>query len=238
MKKILLIIAAIVALTTMVTAKGIGSAEYVEKCKTIDKKYCTMAGSLLLKEDKAEEAEKILLYGCENNHAKSCGLLGNVYARKAGEEDKKNSFKYFLRGCELNEPLACFGAGENLAYGVGVKQDFKRAKLFFEKSSAGGVALAYASIGKLYARGAGVEKNFVIAIEYVDKACVKGDYASCTEAGVAYLTGDGGVKKDKDKGLKYIIVSCSRGKIEKSCELLTKLTGKSRKELTELFKKK
>ncbi|MGG7047752.1 MULTISPECIES: hypothetical protein [unclassified Campylobacter] len=63
---------------------------------------------------------------CENKVAKSCSEV----AAKLMQDDKVKAFELFKKACKLNDANACSVAGSFLID----TQNFKEAKIFFDKS--------------------------------------------------------------------------------------------------------
>ncbi len=84
------------------------------------------------------------------------------------------------------------------------KQDFSKARKYFEKAcelnSGGGCG----ALGLLYENGEGVEKNSKKAAQFYSKACDLKDGRGCDELGRLYYDGRG-VEKTQKKPLTFII---------------------------------
>ncbi len=63
--------------------------------------------------------------------------------------------------------------------GLGVKEDFNKAKKLWEKAANKGLVQAQNNLGFMYERGLGVRQNKRIAKEWYGKACDKGFQPSC-----------------------------------------------------------
>ncbi|MDK2070534.1 tetratricopeptide repeat protein, partial [Aliarcobacter butzleri] len=63
--------------------------------------------------------------------------------------------------------------------GQGVKQDFKKAKEWYEKAAAQGDVQAQYNIGFLYGNGQGVKQDKRIAKQWFGKACDGGAQIAC-----------------------------------------------------------
>ncbi|WP_139549418.1 tetratricopeptide repeat protein [Helicobacter pylori] len=59
------------------------------------------------------------------------------------------------------------------------KQDFSKAKKYFEKACDLKYGRGCNNLGVLYRDGQGVEKNLTKAAQYVSKACKLGDQEAC-----------------------------------------------------------
>ncbi len=59
------------------------------------------------------------------------------------------------------------------------KQDFSKARRYFEKACGLNNSGGCGSLGMLYEYGQGVEKNLTKADQYISKACKLGDQEAC-----------------------------------------------------------
>ncbi|WP_305869435.1 tetratricopeptide repeat protein [Helicobacter pylori] len=59
------------------------------------------------------------------------------------------------------------------------KQDFSKARKYFEKACTLNNSGGCGSLGMLYEYGQGVEKNLTKAAQYISKACKLGDQKAC-----------------------------------------------------------
>lgn len=65
--------------------------------------------------------------------------------------------------------------------GEGTKQDYKKAKEWYERAAEQEYAKAQTSLGTMYSDGLGVRKDYVKAKEWFGKACDNGEQNSCAE---------------------------------------------------------
>lgn len=63
--------------------------------------------------------------------------------------------------------------------GQGVRQDYAKAKEWYEKAALQGNEEAQFSLGVLYEEGAGVRQNKATAKEWFGKACDNGNQKGC-----------------------------------------------------------
>ncbi|WP_439898358.1 tetratricopeptide repeat protein, partial [Helicobacter pylori] len=75
------------------------------------------------------------------------------------------------------------------------KQDFSKAKKYFEKACDLKYGRGCGALGDLYDDGKGVEKNLKKATQYFSKACELKDGDGCFNLGRLYYYGEG-VEKD------------------------------------------
>ncbi|WJI99385.1 tetratricopeptide repeat protein [Helicobacter pylori] len=98
------------------------------------------------------------------------------------------------------------------------KQDFSKARKYFEKAcdlnNGGGCGV----LGVLYYNGQGVEKDLTKVAYFYSKACDLKEGMGCGNLGVLYYNGDG-VKRDSKKADQYFSKACKLGSQE-ACEAL------------------
>lgn len=98
------------------------------------------------------------------------------------------------------------------------KQDFSKARKYFEKAcdlnNGGGCGV----LGVLYENGEGVEKNSKKAAQFYSKACDLKEGDGCGTLGGLYYNGNG-VKQDFKKAVALFKKACKLG-YKKACEML------------------
>ncbi len=98
------------------------------------------------------------------------------------------------------------------------KQDFSKAKGYFEKACDLNNGRGYNGLGVLYKDGQGVEKNLTKAAYLYSKACDLKDGWGCKNLGALHYNGDG-VKQDSKKAVALFEKACRLG-YKKACETL------------------
>ncbi|MGT0071332.1 tetratricopeptide repeat protein [Helicobacter pylori] len=98
------------------------------------------------------------------------------------------------------------------------KQDFSKAKGYFEKACDLNNGSGCNGLGVLYNDGEGVEKNLIKAAYLYSKACELKEGDGCGTLGGLYYNGDG-VKQDSKKAAALFEKACKLG-YKKACEML------------------
>ncbi|WP_088357201.1 tetratricopeptide repeat protein [Helicobacter pylori] len=98
------------------------------------------------------------------------------------------------------------------------KQDFSKAKGYFEKACGLNNGRGCNGLGDLYDDGKGVEKNLTKAAYFYSKACELKDGWGCSFLGGLYYNGDG-VKQDSKKAAALFKKACKLG-YKKACEMI------------------
>ncbi len=128
---------------------------------------------------------------------------------------KKAIFRVLCLGCAL------IGVPEELVL-LGIKsydkQDFSKARKYFEKACGLNNGDGCNGLGMLYKNGQGVEKNLTKAAYFYSKACELKEGDGCGALGALYYNGDG-VKQDSKKAVALFEKACKLG-YKKACEML------------------
>ncbi|GAA7487792.1 hypothetical protein JP0001_06620 [Helicobacter pylori] len=101
------------------------------------------------------------------------------------------------------------------------KQDFSKARKYFEKACGLNNGGGCSGLGFLYGSGKGVEKDLTKAAYFYSKACELKEGDGCGALGALYYNGDG-VKQDSKKAVALFEKACKLG-YKKACEMLKEL---------------
>ncbi len=101
------------------------------------------------------------------------------------------------------------------------KQDFSKAKKYFEKACGLNNGGGCGALAVLYINGQGVEKDLTKAAYLYSRACELKDGWGCSFLGVLYYNGDG-AKQDSKKAVALFEKACKLG-YKKACEMLKEL---------------
>ena len=94
--------------------------------------------------------------------------------------------------------------------GLGVEQNYERARFWFQKSANKGDAKAQTGLGYMYYLGLGVDKDYEKAFSYFNKAACQNDAGALESLGALYWNGEA-VEKDKGKALEYFVRAAEEG---------------------------
>ncbi|XP_030747658.1 cytochrome c oxidase assembly factor 7 homolog [Sitophilus oryzae] len=163
-----------------------------------------------------EKAGKVYKNNCdEYKYAKSCLKYGgySLIGKGGLKANYHTAYDYYEKGCNLDEPSACFNQGlllitQNEQHGL--KQDIVKGLHLLEKACSGlnGVACYYLS--GLYITGAknghkvgdksvkefDVPRNMKKAFQYALEGCNLGNMYSCANVSQMYAKGDGTEKNE------------------------------------------
>ncbi|RVZ29170.1 tetratricopeptide repeat protein [Helicobacter pylori] len=98
------------------------------------------------------------------------------------------------------------------------KQDFSKARKYFEKACGLNNGGGCGALGMLYEDGQGVGEDLIKAAYFYSKACELKDGLGCGSLGYLYEN-DQGVEKNLTKADQYISKACKLGDQE-ACEVL------------------
>ncbi|GAA9634557.1 hypothetical protein HpHA98_01140 [Helicobacter pylori] len=101
------------------------------------------------------------------------------------------------------------------------KQDFSKARKYFEKACDLNDSSGCKNLGVLYENGQGVEKDLIKVAYLYSRACELNNGWGCSFLGVLYYNGDG-VKQDSKKAAALFEKACKLG-YKKACEMLKEL---------------
>jgi TPR repeat protein len=94
--------------------------------------------------------------------------------------------------------------------GVGVPQDYRQAKEWFEKAAKQGHVGAQADLGTLYLQGAGAPQSAQMAMFWFSQAAGQGDVLSFAKLGWMYAEGRG-VRQDSIQAHMWYNLSAAQG---------------------------
>ena len=89
------------------------------------------------------------------------------------------TFEEIKMAAEQGDALAQTCLGSTYEQGLGVRQDYRKAREWYEKAAAQGDDLAQTYLGLMYEQGLGVRKNLATAKEWFGKACDNGNQTGC-----------------------------------------------------------
>ena len=131
---------------------------------------------------------------CQVGQGRACLGLGRWYSfpRKSEkrEADPTTGLRYFLKGCDKGEPVACTGAGVHHQHGMGTTKSEKRAAELFTRACAAEEGQACHYLAQLFEEGAGVKHDPGHALKLYDQACVQKVPRSCLRAGLMHALGE------------------------------------------------
>jgi len=115
------------------------------------------------------------------------------------------------KSCNRHDGEGCFNLGYLYANGLGVEQDYRKAKIYFERACNNlNVTSGCFNLGYLYANGLGVRQNYQQAITYYEIACNRNSGSGCYNLGVLYYKGEG-VRQSDQTAKEYFGKSCDSG---------------------------
>ena len=130
-----------------------------------------------------------------------------------GRDTHEKALLLFLRGAEHGDARAMNNLGSLYEKGLGVAQDYTKAREWYEKAADNGDAVAMGNLGILYSTGHGVAQDYAKAREWFEKAVHKGYNRAMTNVGWLYQSGQG-VAQDYAKAREWYEKAASKG-----CEL-------------------
>ncbi|WP_341847932.1 tetratricopeptide repeat protein [Helicobacter pylori] len=101
------------------------------------------------------------------------------------------------------------------------KQDFSKARKYFEKACDLNNGLWCSFLGDLYRSGDGVKQDSIKAAQFYSKGCELNNSFGCGALGMLYENGQG-VEKNSIKAAQFYSKACKLGN-QKACEILKEL---------------
>lgn len=130
-------------------------------------------------------------------------------SRKNRAEDEATA-KEVRTSAEEGDASAQYRLGLLYEGGVGVPQNYKKAKEWFEKAAKQGHVGAQADLGTLYLQGAGTPQSAQMAAFWFSQAAEQGDVLSFAKLGWMYAEGRG-VRQDSIQAHMWYNLSAAQG---------------------------
>ena len=106
-------------------------------------------------------------------------LLSVVFIFCGGVARGQEPSQYLVEKAVQGDASAQFALGVMYVNGEGVRQDYVKAREWYEKAAAQGNARAQLALGVMYVNGYGVRQDNVKAREWFGKACDNGSQIGC-----------------------------------------------------------
>jgi uncharacterized protein len=130
-------------------------------------------------------------------------------SRNNRAEDEATA-KEVHKSAEAGDPSAQNRLGLLYDEGVGVPQDYRQAKEWFEKAAKQGHVGAQANLGTLYLQGAGAPQSAQMAVFWFSRAAEQGDVLAFAKLGWMYAQGRG-VLQDFIQAYMWYNLSAAQG---------------------------
>lgn len=174
---------------------------------------CHLLGDYLLSIDKARtKAAQVYKTNCDDNkYGLSCDAYARMAYRGQGMEGPniRLAFDYFVKGCHLNEPRACYHGGQMLGVvdktvNKVIPPDPDRSLELLKKACLSGQQPAACTlIHSFCLKGVhGKQANLKMAADFAQIACDQNEYIACANLSRMYHLGDG-VEADQKKSAYY-----------------------------------
>jgi uncharacterized protein len=130
-------------------------------------------------------------------------------SRNNRAEDEANA-KEVRKSAEAEDASAQYRLGLLYEGGVGVPQNYRQAKEWFEKAAKQGHVGAQADLGALYLQGAETPQSAQMAVFWFSQAAEQGDVLACAKLGWMYAEGRG-VRQDFIQAHMWYNLSAAQG---------------------------
>ena len=126
---------------------------------------------------------------------------------RAEDEATANALR---KSAEEGDASAQYRLGLLYQGGVGVPQNYRKAKGWFEQAAKQGHVGAQADLGTLYLQGAGTPQSAQMAVFWLSQAAEQGDVLSFPKLGWMYAEGRG-VRRDSIQAHMWYNLSAAQG---------------------------
>ena len=132
----------------------------------------------------------------QKNYSDEYLCLGNMFFEA---KDYYKAMHYYLKSSEsIENSVAIFQIGFLYANGLGVKQNYLKAKEYYEQSAQMNNSEALFILGILYENGQGVDKNYSKAIEYYKQSAREYNSDALFKLGTIFM----GLSNNEEKLIK------------------------------------
>lgn len=172
---------------------------------------------------KANEYYKV---ACNGKEKYGCYNLALAYENGRGlDVNIKEALRLYTKSCDLGFATACYNAANIYNHGyLGVKKDYKKAKINLEKACTQNEFIGCNNLGNMYANGQGVKKDNQKAVILYAKSCDNHNEIGCYNLALHYSNGLG-VNINYPKAKELYEYSCDK-KYASACNNLGVLYAK------------
>lgn len=136
-----------------------------------------------------------------------CILLSSEYSYW----NIKEALVFLETAASAGHPESLFLVGEQYCSGENLEQSVDKGISMLKMAAERGVQKASICLGMIYAGGNGIPVDEEKSVYWYTKAADADDPDALAILGVSYLDGSGGVEKDIDRGLNYLLRSADLG---------------------------
>src|SRR6516225_7467030 len=141
--------------------------------------------------------------------ARATNIIGNLQFQM-DIETKREAFALLQAGAEHGDSSSMANLGGAYHLGLGVAQDYAKAREWYEKAAANGNAIAMNNLGLLYAHAQGVAQGYAKAREWYEKAAANGNAIAMNNLGTLYAYAHG-VPQDYAKAREWYEKAAAKG---------------------------
>ncbi|GAB6069447.1 hypothetical protein JCM30760_05440 [Thiomicrorhabdus hydrogeniphila] len=163
----------------------------------------------------------------DRGHSLSQNNVGAMYDKGDGvKQNYDEAFKWYKKAAEQGVVFAEASLGVLYDKGRGVEKNAKKSFEWYKKAAKHNEICSQARLGDLYKHGYGVTRNYSLAVRWYIATIENPDRTSddnvcfsnaLNNLGVIYYNGQGGVQRDKTKGLSLFKRACQWGN-ENGCK--------------------
>jgi TPR repeat protein len=120
------------------------------------------------------------------------------------QQDRAEAHRWHRKAAELGLAEGLRYAGLQLILGAGVQKDAAKGQELSVQAANKGDVYAMVNLAVYYHQGQGGKQDNDEAARWLDKAAQSGHWYGCIERGMSFLTGDYGVKKNREQGVRVL----------------------------------
>ncbi len=151
-------------------------------------------GEVIPAHDAAVALAPDLFEACDRD-AETCIAVGDLLVgRRANAIDAGRGAHYYARGCNADDPWACYELAVLHYLGLGVQRDDRLSAKLHGIACEAGVPNGCAYLVHLHRKGLGVPRSDAHATHYRQRACANGLEDYCSGSGNANASGRPGVR--------------------------------------------
>lgn len=165
-----------------------------------------------------EKAKSALQSACDEENARACSVLGDLYSGQIEEvKELKKSLLYYKKGCDLKDVKSCYNLAYMYRLGEGVDIDINESISYFSKGCHGGDGMSCYELSDIYEEQGDDKKALNLQVRACDLGCTK----SCSYLAKKYMKKD---NQDVSKAIHFASKACNKNDAD-SCQLLGLIYG-------------
>jgi len=181
---------------------------FMKACCLFEKMNSDISSNSPESQDILDEMFSLMQCSAEEGFVLAQQCLGAMLLDDGAKQDYSKAFEWFLKAASQGHVQAQINVGHMFFRGQGMKQDFVKARHWYQKAQ--GHSQAQIQLGSIYREGKGVKQDHTKANDWFLKAASQGDAHAQGNLGRTYQLGIG-VKQDSMKAFEWFLKAASQG---------------------------